>query len=128
MIRPMISIQALDALAAEYVAFEATMANVTSEHEAGNVLHAASLEVAEEIERTQKDQGRLQDDLDSATKEFSDFWAAHEATGVKLCNVFREVCNRLSHPALQQEVGIVVVSPKPARTHWEQSQLLFTIP
>ena len=87
------SLQALDALAAEYVAFEATMANVTSEHEAGDVLHAATLEVAEELERTQKDQGRLQDDLDcscddlaAATKEFSDCWAAHEATGVKLCN------------------------------------------
>ena len=58
------SIQALDALAAECVAFEATMANVTSEHQAGHALHAAALEVAEELGRTQKDQGRLQDDLD----------------------------------------------------------------
>ena len=95
------SLHALDALAAEYVAFEATMANVTSEHEAGDVFHAATLAVAEEIERCQKDQGRPQDDLDcscddlaAATKEFSDCWAAHEATGVKLCNAFREVCNR----------------------------------
>ena len=77
------------------------MANVRSEHEAGDVLHAATLEVAEELERTQKDQGRPQDDLDcscddlaGATKEFSDCWAAHEATGVKLCNAFRDVCNR----------------------------------
>ena len=77
------------------------MANVTSEQEAGNVLHAATLEVAEELERAQKDQGRLQDDLDcsgdaltAATKEFSDCWAAHEATGGKLCNAFREVCSR----------------------------------
>ena len=38
-----------------------------------------------------KNQGRLQDDLDcsfddlaAATKEFSDCWEAHEATGVKL--------------------------------------------
>ena len=30
----------------------------------------------------------------TATKEFSDCWAAHEATGVKLCNAFRDVCNR----------------------------------
>ena len=89
----------MDALAKAYVDFEATMANVTSEHEAGYVLHAATLEVAEELERAQKDQGRLQDDLDcssdaltAATKEFSDCWAAHDATGV--CNVFREVCNR----------------------------------
>ena len=29
-----------------------------------------------------------------ATKEFSDCWAAHEATGVQLCNAFRDVCNR----------------------------------
>ena len=80
--------QALDALAKEYV-------------EAGEVLHAATLEVAEERERAQKDQGRLQDDLDcssdaltAVTKEFSDCWAAHEATGVQLCNASREVCNR----------------------------------
>ena len=44
------SIQALDALAQEYVDFEATMANVTSEQEPGDVLHAATLEVAEELE------------------------------------------------------------------------------
>ena len=95
------SVQALDALAKEYVDSEATMANVTSEHEAGDVLHAATLEVTEELERAQKDQGRLQDDLDcscdalaAATKVFPDCWAALEATGVKLCNAFREVCNR----------------------------------
>ena len=49
------SFQALDALAMEYADFEATMANVTSEHEVGDVLHAATLEVAEELERTWKD-------------------------------------------------------------------------
>ena len=77
------------------------MANVTNEQEAGEKLHVATLEVAEELERALKDQGRLQDDLDcssdalaAATKEFSDCWAAHEATGGKLCNAFREVCNR----------------------------------
>ena len=67
MTRPRTSIrnltQAFDALAKEYVDFEATMANVTSEQEAGDVLHAATLEVAEELERAQKDQGRVQDDL-----------------------------------------------------------------
>ena len=36
------------------------MANVTSEPLAGDVLHTATLEVAEELERAQKDQGRLQ--------------------------------------------------------------------
>ena len=43
------STQALDALAKEHVDFEATMANVTNEHEAGDVSHAATLEVAEEL-------------------------------------------------------------------------------
>ena len=56
------SLQALDALAKEYVDFEVTMANVTSEHEAGDVLHATTLEVAKELERAQKDQGCLQDE------------------------------------------------------------------
>ena len=95
------SLQVLDALAKKHGDFEATMANVTSEQEAGDVLHVATLEVAEELERAQKDQGRLQDDLDCssdaltvATKEFSDCWAAHEATGAELCNAFRVVCNR----------------------------------
>ena len=81
-------IQAPDALAVEYKAFEITMTNVTSEHEAGDVSHAAALEVADEPERTQKDQGRLQDDLDcscddlaAATKDFSDCWAAHGSHG-----------------------------------------------
>ena len=36
----------------------------------------------------------LVDALTTATKEFSDCWAAPEATGVKLCNAFRKVCNR----------------------------------
>ena len=59
------------------------------------------MEVAEELKRIQRDQGRLQDDLDCscdglavATKDVSDCRAAHEARGVKLCNAFREVCNR----------------------------------
>ena len=54
-----ITIQALDALAADCVAFEATTANVTSEHEAGDAIHAAAAETAGELERIQKDQGRL---------------------------------------------------------------------
>ena len=67
------SLQALDALAKEYVDF----ANVTHEQEAGDTLHVATLEVAEELERTLKEQRRLQDDLDNssdalaaATKDF----------------------------------------------------------
>ena len=54
-------------------------------------------------ERAQNDQGRLQDDLDcssealtATTEEFPDCWAAPEATGVKLSNAFRDVCNRRS--------------------------------
>ena len=68
-----------------------------SEHEAGDVMHAATSEKW----LKSSNQGRLQDDLDclcdaltAATKQFSDYWAAHEATGVKLCSAFREVCNR----------------------------------
>ena len=92
------STQALDAPAKEYVDFEVTMANVTHEQEAGDTLHVATLEVAEELGRTLKEQGRLQDDLDNsseapttATKDFSDCWVAHEATGDELCSAFREV-------------------------------------
>ena len=43
------TIQALDVLAKEYVDFEVTMANATHEQEAGDVLHVATLEVAEEL-------------------------------------------------------------------------------
>ena len=65
------SFQALDALAAENVAFEATLANVTSEYEARDVLHAAALEVAEELQRTQKDRGRPKDDLDCSCDDLA---------------------------------------------------------
>ena len=95
------SVQTLDALAKEYVDFEVTVAYVTHEQEAGHTLHVATLEVAEELERSLKKQSHLQHDLDSssdaltaATKDFTDSWAAHEATGVGLCNAFREVSNR----------------------------------
>ena len=86
--------QALDALAEEYAAFEVTITKVTSEDEASDVLYA----VADELERTWKDQDRAQDDLDSscedlaaATREFSNCWVAHEATSAKLCSAIREV-------------------------------------
>ena len=53
------------------------MANVTSEHEAGDASIAATFEVAEELDRTQEDQVGLEDDLDcscqalaAVTKEF----------------------------------------------------------
>ena len=102
------TIQALDALASDCIAFEATTANVTSEHEAGDAIHTAAAGTAGELERIQKDQGRLQDDFDcsnddlaAATREFSDCWTTHEATGAKLSNAFREVCNRrATHEAI----------------------------
>ena len=57
--------------------------------------------MADEVQRTLKERSRLQDDLDNscdattvATKDFTDCWAAHEATGGNLCNAFREVSNR----------------------------------
>ena len=65
---------------AEHKTFETTMTNVTSEHEAGDVLHAAAMEVAEELERTQKDQGRLQDDLHCSCDDLA---AAHEVICVE---------------------------------------------
>ena len=86
------SIQALDALAKEYVDLEVTMANVAHEQEAGDTLHVATLEVAEEPERTLKEQGRQKDDLvnsidalTAATNNFTDCWA------LRLCNAFRGV-------------------------------------
>ena len=48
------SVLALDALAKEYVDFEVTMANVAHEQEADDALQNATLEVAEERERTLK--------------------------------------------------------------------------
>ena len=65
------NIQALDALAEDYVVFEATMANFTSEHEAGDAIHAAAAETAGELERVQKDQGRLHDDLDCSSDDLA---------------------------------------------------------
>ena len=67
------SVLALDALAEEYVDFEVTMANVALEEEAGDALHVATLEVAEELERTLKEQSRLQDD-----REVSNRRAVHD--------------------------------------------------
>ena len=51
------TIQASDALAEEYSAFEASMKKVTSEHEEGDVLHARATEVTDELERAPKGPG-----------------------------------------------------------------------
>ena len=65
-------------------------------------------QTTDELEPAQKDQDPLQDDLDcscedlaNAAREFSDCWAAQEATAaaaiaaaVRTCSSFREVCTR----------------------------------
>ena len=54
--------------------------------------------MAEELERTLKEQSRPQDSssdaLTAATQDFTDCWAARGATCVSLCSAFREVSNR----------------------------------
>ena len=68
----------LDTLAEEYEAFEVTMKKVAFEHEEGDMLYAMASEVAEELDRAQKDQDRLHDELEFtcegiviASKEFT---------------------------------------------------------
>ena len=65
-------------------------------------------EVADELERSQRDQDRLQDELDcscadmaTAAREFSNCWAAQEATTVKTSSASGDVCNRrAAHEAI----------------------------
>ena len=92
-------------MAEEHTAIEATVKKVTFEHEEGDVLYAVASEVADELERPRKDQDRLQDELDcsyedpaAATRDFSNCWAAQEATtaastaaAVTTSSAFREV-------------------------------------
>ena len=77
------------------------MANVTHEQKAGDTLHVTTLEEAEEIERTLKEQSFLKDDPDNssdgltaATKDSALRWTANEATVVRLSHAFRELGNR----------------------------------
>ena len=56
--------QALDTLAEEYEIFEETMKKVTLETEEGDMLFTVAYEVGEELDRAQKDQDRLQDELE----------------------------------------------------------------
>ena len=74
--------RALDTLAEEYGIFE----KVTLESEEGDMLYAAASEVEEELDRAQKDQDRLQDELEftcegmvTASKVFTNCWALHNA-------------------------------------------------
>ena len=70
------------------------MKKVTFEHEEGDVLHVVASEVADELDRAQKDQDRLLEcsceDLATASNEFSNCFATHEAASVKLSSAFRE--------------------------------------
>ena len=102
------TIQAFDALAEEYTSFEASMKKVTSEHEEVDVLSATVTEATDELGRAQKDQDRLQDELDcscedvaTAVREFSNCWAAQEAAIAKTSIAFREICKkRATHEAI----------------------------
>ena len=113
------TMQALDTLAEEYEIFEETVKKVTLETEEGDKLFAVAYEVGEELDRAQKDQDRLQDELEftcegviTAPKEFTNCWALHNAacanvnnTGAKLSGAFREVSNRRpTHEAICAEV------------------------
>ena len=110
------SIQALDVLAKEYVDFEVTMANVTHEQEAGDNIARSDSGSVRRGRKILKEQVRVQDDLDNssdalttATKDFIDCRAVHEATGVNFCNAFREVSNRrAAHEELREEAEKVL--------------------
>ena len=81
---------------------------MTSEHEEGDALHAVLTEATDELERAQKDRDRLQDELDcscedmaTAAREFSNYWAAQEAAISKTSSAFREICSeRATHEAI----------------------------
>ena len=120
------TMQALDTLVEEYEIFEETMRKVTCETEEGDMLCAVASEVGEELERVLKDQNRLHDELEftcedmvTASKEFTNCWALHNAawalhnaacanvnnTSAKLSVAFREVSNRrATHEATRSEV------------------------
>ena len=93
------TMQALDTLAEEYEIFEETMKKVTLETEEGDMLYAAAYEVGEELHRAQKDQDHLQDELEftcegmvTASKEFRNCWALHNAA----CADFNNTSSKLS--------------------------------
>ena len=67
----------------EYEIFEKTMKKVTLETEEGDMLCAVVSEVGEELDSGQKDQDRLQDELEficegmvTASREFTNCWTA----------------------------------------------------
>ena len=61
-------------------------------------LYAVVTETADELERAQKEQDHLRDEVDRsceelalASRDFSECWTAHETMSAKLCSAFREV-------------------------------------
>ena len=81
---------------------------MTFDHEEVDVLFVAASEVVEELDRFEKDQDRLQDemectceDLAIVSKEFSNCRATHEAASAQLSSAFKEVSNRrATHEAI----------------------------
>ena len=74
--------QALDTLAEEYEIFEETMKKETCETEEGDILFAVACEAMEELDKTQKEQDRLHDEMEAtcesmvaASKEYTNCWA-----------------------------------------------------
>ena len=90
---------ALHHLAEEYEIFEKTMKKVTNETE-GDMLFWVAYEAMEELDMAQKDQERLQDEMEGtresmviASREFTNCWALHEVASASLNGAFREVSN-----------------------------------
>ena len=83
------------------------------------MLYAVASQVAEELERAQKDQDRPQDELDCALRRLghgflgiSNCWATHEAASAKLSSAYREV----SHcPATHEAICVE------ARRAWQKT-------
>ena len=95
--------QALDALAEDYGTFEATMANVTSEHEAGDATHEEAAETAGELERAQKDRADLDCSFDGLAAGHQGDLRLLGSTRGQVCKIMqgREVCNRrATHEAI----------------------------
>ena len=68
------TMQALDALAEEYETFEETTKKVTHETEEGDMVFAVACEAMEELDKAQKDQGRLRDALEATCESMVDQW------------------------------------------------------
>ena len=94
-------------MAEEYEAFEVTMKKVAFEHEEGDALCAIASEAAE-LDRAQKDQNRLQDEVEftcegivTASKEFKNSRALHN----EACENVNVTSAKLSLPGSQQPTG-----------------------